>query len=71
MAKRKSAAAIWARESQTAMNAPVPPTTRTRPELEAAIADISEQLKGPMDGGSRLDLVEARSIFRKQLELQQ
>lgn len=64
---RRTAQHRWADEVHKARNAPAPPTTRSRVELEAAVSDICEQLKGPMDGGSRLDLIEARSIFRKQL----
>jgi hypothetical protein len=68
MPKRKTASAIWAREVQKAMNAPAPPTTRSRAEIEADIAAISEELRGPMPNVVRLDLVEARAVLRNQLD---
>lgn len=42
-------------------------TKRTRAEIEADIASISEELKGSMPNVFRLDLVEARTMKRKQL----
>lgn len=69
MAKRKSVAAAWAREVQKAMAVEVQPTMQTRPEIEADIADITRWLIGPLPSVERLDLVEARSMKRKQLAM--
>lgn len=48
-------------------DAPARATSMTRPEIEAAIADISAQLKGPMHNAMRLCLVEERTELRKAL----
>jgi hypothetical protein len=51
------------------MSAPAQTATSTLSlaEIEAAIADISEQLKAPLHNVERLDLVEARRALRHQL----
>jgi len=64
---RRTTSKVWAGEVQKAMAVPAPATTRTRVEIEADILKISEELKGPMPNVCRLDLVEARSVLRKQL----
>lgn len=43
------------------------PTTRTREEIEAAIAKISEALLGPVSNVERLCLVGNRQILRNEL----
>lgn len=68
MGKRKQPAAFWAGELQKIAQAEAPKTDKSRAQIEAEIAAISEELKGPMHNVVRLDLVEARSMLRKQLE---
>jgi len=46
---------------------PVPPSTTTRAELEAMIAEISAMLTKPMHNAERLCLVEDRQNLRKAL----
>ena len=46
---------------------PVPPTTRTRAEIERDIAEITTMLKGPLPNIERLCLVGDRQHLRKQL----
>lgn len=46
---------------------PAPDTTRTREEIEEAIAAITHTLRGPMHNMLRLDLVEERRTLQKQL----
>lgn len=46
---------------------PAQPTTQTRAEIEAAIADITVRLRGPLSNVERLWLFEDRTALRKQL----
>lgn len=49
------------------LDAPAPPTTRSRAAIEADIAEIGVMLRGPMSNAERLCLVGDRSRLRKQL----
>jgi hypothetical protein len=48
-------------------NSPAIPTKRSRGEIEANIAAISEELKKPLGNADRLGLIEDRHELRKQL----
>lgn len=48
--------------------APTPPT-KSRPQIEADLAEISGLLRGPLNNVERLDLIEARTELRKQLAI--
>jgi len=58
-------------ELKRVMTDPTPPapTTLSRAEIEAKIAEISATLKHPLSNVQRLWLVEDRRELRKQLEL--
>lgn len=46
---------------------PPPPTTLSKEQIEAGIADISERLRGPQHNAERLWLVEDKRRLQKQL----
>jgi hypothetical protein len=61
------AIAAYASHVRSALNTPASTTGKSRAEIEADIAAISAELKGPLDNITRLDLVAARTALRKEL----
>ena len=47
---------------------PASTTVRSRSEIEVNIAEITKMLSGPLPNWERLNLVEARTALRKQLQ---